>query len=404
LDEIILAKIAFLITQSLETSSGLGRFGPLAKEFVRFGHQVEIFALHHDWNHLNEKIIIYDGVFVNYVSQMHIQKIGSQTKYYNPIKLIWVSILATIRMAVALWSSKAEIIQVCKAQPINLIAARLSRRRRPIFCDCDDYEAEINTFRRAWQYWIVKYFEDDIVNYVSGITTNTRYTLERYSILGYPENRILIIPNRIERSRFDIETDPEKLRRKLNINTSIPVVLYFGEMKLKSHPVDLLISAFKIVLKNEPDAKLLLVGGGQDLKSIKAFVTELNLFKNVIFTGRVNNSEIPDYISIANVTVEPVVDNEVTRSRYPLKLIESLYLGVPVVTSDIGDRRDILDNGKLGIFVNPNEEVSLAQGIISIIQDKPLQEDIKGLSKQKRDSFLWENMAENFLKIYEGYL
>jgi len=60
-------KIAFLMTQSLDSPSGLGRYGPIARELDHLGHTVEIIALHHDWKHLQQKSSSQDRIRVNYV-------------------------------------------------------------------------------------------------------------------------------------------------------------------------------------------------------------------------------------------------------------------------------------------------------------------------------------------------
>ncbi|HFQ93302.1 MAG TPA: glycosyltransferase WbuB, partial [Anaerolineae bacterium] len=195
-------KIAFLLTQSLSSPSGLGRYGPLAREIVNLGHNVEIIALHPAWDTLHKKSFNDNGVHINYVGQMHVMKKGSRKTYYKPSQLLWISMKAVTHMAKALRQSDAEIIHICKPQPFNVLAAKLGSKTRPVFCDCDDYEAETNRFTYNWQRAIVRYFEDNIVNFVKGITTNTQFTHQRYTQLGFPSNRISYIPNGVERNRF----------------------------------------------------------------------------------------------------------------------------------------------------------------------------------------------------------
>jgi len=207
-------KIAFLLTQSLDSPSGLGRFGPLARELARLGHSIEIFALHPDWEHLPRRSFEEQGVRVSYVAPMHVRKHGSTKQYYSPARLLAVTARAAFSLAQALSRSQAEVVQVCKPQPMNALAARLARRGRPVFVDCDDYEAATNRFQGAWQKQVVKYFEDGAAHYAAGITTNTCFTRDRYQALGYPASRLVYVPNGVERQRFSQPSDPDDLRRR----------------------------------------------------------------------------------------------------------------------------------------------------------------------------------------------
>ena len=237
-------KFAFLLTQSLDSPSGLGRFGPLAREFIRHGHEVDLFALHYDYSNLAPKSYIDQGVHVNYVGQMHVRKQGPRKTYFGTRQLLSVSMNSTLQLAKALRNSDADIVQLCKPQPMNVLAAHLGARGRPVFCDCDDYEAESNLFTNKWQKKIVKYFEDGIVNYVSGITVNTRYLFKRYEALGFPKQHLVYVPNGAERNRFSVQTHPENVRNQWGFNTGHLIVLYIGTLGIHSHPIDLLIDAF----------------------------------------------------------------------------------------------------------------------------------------------------------------
>ncbi|MCB9005748.1 MAG: glycosyl transferase family 1, partial [Ardenticatenaceae bacterium] len=86
-------RILFLLTQSLESPGGAGRFFPLAKELVRLEHQVMMVALHHDFARLakGDRAFVRDGVQVKYVAQMHVHKADNRKMYYGPLRLLWVT-------------------------------------------------------------------------------------------------------------------------------------------------------------------------------------------------------------------------------------------------------------------------------------------------------------------------
>jgi glycosyltransferase involved in cell wall biosynthesis len=394
-------KIVFVLTQSLDSPSGLGRYGPLAHEMAKLGYQVTVIALHYAWRQLSQQTIDKNGLKIYYVGQMHIRKEGPRKLYFNPIQLLAISLASTYRLAKVLYYSDADIIQLCKPQPINVLAARLSKGSRPIFCDCDDYEAETNRFASKWQKWLVRYFEDSIIRDVTGLTVNTRFSQQRYIRLGFPEDRIVYVPNGVDRARFCQPVEVEDLRKKLNLEINTPVVSYIGTLGLLSHPVDLLLNAFRQVLQHMPSAKLLLVGGGEDYDLLQQMVRQLGIVKQTIFAGRVPPHKVPAYLSLANVTVDPVHNNMIAQARSPLKVLESLVMGIPVVTGDVGDRRTLLAEGKFGLLVPPGDSDALAKGLLELLGAPELRMRMSQASLAERDSWYWENLVHKFVQVYQ---
>ena len=92
-------RITFLLTQSLEDPSGLGRYFPLAKELARLGNEVNILALHPNHDSLSQPQSQVGGVKVHYVGQMHVRKVGSQKTYFSTLGLARVAFASSLRMS-----------------------------------------------------------------------------------------------------------------------------------------------------------------------------------------------------------------------------------------------------------------------------------------------------------------
>lgn len=393
-------RVAFALTQSLDSPSGLGRYGPIAREMVHLGYDVEVYGLHYDWVNLRHRAFNESGVTVAYVGQMHVRKQGPRKLYYRPARLLTIALRSTLRLMLALRRSSADVIHLGKPQPINALAARLGRRDRPIYCDCDDYEAATNRFSGRWQQEVVRYFEDDVTRYAAGLTTNTHFTRSRYETLGYPAHRIICVPNGVERTRFMHQTNPGQLRESCGLSPDTPVILYVGTISTLSHSVDLLLSAFATVHKAAPAARLLLVGGGEDYDRLQAEAHTLGLGHAATFIGRVPPHQIPAYFGLATVSVDPVRDDLVARARSPLKAVESLVMGVPVVTGNVGDRAALLDHGKFGVLVSPGSSDALAQGLLTVLADPNRREDMSSAALAAREQWFWDHLVEEFVRVY----
>ena len=396
-------RIAFLLTQSLESPSGLGRYWPLAKGLVRLGHQVTILALHHDYASLAHPWFMRDGVEVGYVGQMHVRKQGNAKSYFGTGHLLWVTASSTLQMMRAALRVPADVYHLGKPHPMNGLAALMCRwiRHRAVYLDCDDYEAAINRFAGRWQRWIVACFEDRLPGIAVGITANTRFMVARLIDLGYPAQRIVYVPNGVDHQRFS-RTDANAvtvLRQRLGL-VNRKVVGYVGSMSLPSHPVDLLLEAFAAVRHREPRVVLLLVGGGEDLETLRRQAQALGLQNSVRFAGRVSPDHIPLYYALADVTADPVHDDAVARARFPLKVVESFASGVPVVTSGVGDRAMLLSSGG-GLLVAPGDALALAEGLLAILQDDQVHARFSSEALVASQQYDWDRLVHDFVRVYD---
>jgi glycosyltransferase involved in cell wall biosynthesis len=159
-----------------------------------------------------------------------------------------------------------------------------------------------------------------------------------------------------------LRSEANQWREKLDL-AGRPVVAYVGTMSLVNHPVDLLLVAFALLAERDPQPLLLLVGNGPDLPQLKAQAARLGIADRCRFTGHVTADQVPALLSLADVTVDPVHNDPVAQARWPLKIMESLALGVPVVTGDVGDRAEMIGRGRAGLVVTPGDPQSLADGL-----------------------------------------
>lgn len=334
-------KITFLLTQDLESPSGLGRYYPWAKELHRHGYEVELISLHGDFYNLKErKVYFQEGFLVYYVSQMHVLKMKNHKYYFPLMKLLWVVLLATIRLTFFSLRSKADIYILGKPHPMNGVAGLITKLlyRKQLIVDCDDDEANSGNFKNRGQKRIIQIFETFIPKCGDLVTTNTSYSKQRLIRSGISEDRIYFLSNGVDLDRFnnfDNQTLTH-LRHDLGLNEK-RVIAYIGSMSLTNHAVNLLIDAFQLIT-NEGDIKLLLVGGGEDFSQIKEYAKQKGILSNTIFVGKVDPDEIKYYYKLADITVDPVYDDIAAKARSPLKIFESWACGVPVVTSPVGDR------------------------------------------------------------------
>lgn len=396
-------RILFLLTQSLTDPSGLGRYWPLARQMTKLGYQVEIAALHPAWNTLCQRDFVRDGVRVSYVAQMHVRQEGNRRLYFNTPQLFFVTALATFALARAALHSRADVIHIAKAQPMNGFAGWLGARlrRRRLYLDCDDDEAASNRFGSEWQRSVVKWWEDRLPQAACGVTVNTSYLRDRCLRLGVPASQICLVPNGFDPDRFrpPASHEIESVRARWSL-TGRQVVLYLGSLNFANHPILLLLDAFEQVHRRIPSALLLLVGGGEGYDRVAQEIETRGLRDAAVMAGRMEPSAVASIYAASHLVVDPVFDDDAARARSPLKIVESLAMGVPVVTGDVGDRAAMLDNGRAGILVKPGSADALAEGIISVMSDRARYDWMAERARVVSEQFRWDRLVHEFVKVY----
>ena len=394
-------RITLLITMSVERPSGR-RYFELARELARRGHTLRILALHPDLAACRRRRFVGDGVEVWYVGQMHARKSESVPTRFSPLRLLQVLIGATLGMIWAILRSPADVYHLGKPQPVNGLAALLGvmlLRRRRFYVDCDDDEVGSNRFSAGWQRAVFAFWQWLLPRLAAGVTVNTRFLAERLSAAGIA--RVAYVPNGVDVERFERPASPTlaALRAALGLDRR-RVIAYAGTLALQNHPVDLLIDAFAQLAAGTPDLVLLLIGGGEDLPLLRQRVAALGLRERVFFTGQVSQPSVRGYLALAELSVDPVRDDDVARARSPLKIFESMALGVPVVTGDVGDRAALLDGGHAGVLVPPGDSAALARAISAVLADEARRAALAEAGRQQARRYTWRALAAAWERLY----
>jgi glycosyltransferase involved in cell wall biosynthesis len=333
---------------------------------------------------------------------MHVYGEAGNRRYFGPLALAGIALRGAAALAAYAVRLRPDVIQIAKPQPINGLAGVIAARvlRRPFFVDCDDYEAAANRFGGAWQRRIVRWWEDRLPLLAQGVSVNTRFLYDRCRSLGVPPARLAYVPNGI--SARQMQPPPQQkidaLRGQLGLGDH-PAVVYLGTMSNIAHGVGLLIEAFALVLHELPRARLMMVGDGDDRPALQAQASALGIDAAIHWAGRVTPATTQCYLALARCSVDPVHDSPGSRGRSPLKIVESLARGVPVVTGDVGDRAEVLGD-RAGLVVAPGDSRALADAIVRLLRDSRLRDELAVGARQRAEAYTWPRLAEAWLTMY----
>ncbi|MHA1696291.1 MAG: glycosyltransferase [Candidatus Helarchaeota archaeon] len=195
----------------------------------------------------------------------------------------------------------------------------------------------------------------------------------------------------IEKSISLIEIN--NLKNKYNINSFC--LLFVGRLSIKKG-IFYLIEAMPKILLNFPKTKLIIVGYGPDQTLLEKKVQKLKLQNHIIFTGALRKKEIFSYYTIANILINPSLEE-----GFGMVLLEALSFKLPVITTNSGGITDIIEDKKTGIFINQKQSDSIANTVNALLNNEEKRKKLsyKGY-EMIQNKFNWKKIA---LKYYDFY-
>jgi len=193
-----------------------------------------------------------------------------------------------------------------------------------------------------------------------------------------PKEKIGVAANAIDVNRFNIQPAQVKAILKqypqFQLTPEGKYIIFVGIMRQWAG-VQFLIKAFAKVVVKHPEYKLLLIGGGGDKAAFEKLSTQLKLKDKVIFTDSLPYTDIPAFISIAQIACAPFPSTKVTDQTQlmsPLKVLEYMAAGKAVVASRVGGMEKYISDYETGLMVTPENVDELAQKINELIEHPEL--------------------------------
>ncbi|HEV2390630.1 MAG TPA: glycosyltransferase, partial [Nitrososphaerales archaeon] len=202
--------------------------------------------------------------------------------------------------------------------------------------------------------------------------------------LGVPPEKLLLVPNGYDEELFMPSTSGAGMREKYGLKDS-PVVIYMSTFwRFERGLHEIALNAFKDVSAEMPEAKMLLVGGG-DLE-VSLLVNQLGLQGKAIPTGFVDRSQIPSVIAAADVAMHVISDHPFHAASSPMVMPEYMAMGKPIVAPRIGELAYALDGGA-GWLVGSADPNLLAQGVKALLNDEDERREMgqRALKKVKEE-------------------
>jgi glycosyltransferase involved in cell wall biosynthesis len=218
-------------------------------------------------------------------------------------------------------------------------------------------------------------------------------SLNYHRALGYRNSQMTVVPNGFDMTPFNLASGT--FREKLGLQKTFVLGMAGRFDPYKDHKG--LLHALAKLKHSESAFKCLLVGDGIDESNlvINQLIGELGLSAEIILLGHTN--DIPQFMKSLDLYVMSSISE-----AFPNVLAEAMASGVPCVSTDAGDAREIL--GDCGILVPHSDPSALAAGIEHMMKLKPeVRRELGEKSKRRiEQNYRIESTVQSYLDVYNN--
>ncbi|MEK6809702.1 MAG: glycosyltransferase family 4 protein [Nanoarchaeota archaeon] len=293
-----------------------------------------------------------------------------------------------------------DVIHGFSSSPVLVLNTFLAGRKFP-------KAKTIHTIKSYSKHWIARTLFSGLLNSVHSITVPTKKLKERMANNTKIEKKIKIISSPIDTKKFK-PRDREALKEKHGYKGK-KIILYYGAIR-EEKGVDDLIKAVPLVIplvtgqNGQPKKKeiefifAIRSNAVEKREKYLAMARRLGCEKYINIT--LEDLPIEEYVSMADMVVLAYPSLIGTEGN-PSCLLESMAAKTPVVTTDLPELREIVENEKDVLMAKPGDVFSIAEQITRLLKDPKLGEKLTENAYAKSKQFDVRVIARQFLDLYQ---
>jgi glycosyltransferase involved in cell wall biosynthesis len=194
------------------------------------------------------------------------------------------------------------------------------------------------------------------------------------------EDRLYVANNGVDLSALHAEPRAES-RRRWNLPPNARVLGFIGTLQ-PYEGLELLIESLPHLPRELNGVHVLITGDGNHEAALRAEVARRGLEGRVTFTGRIAHADVSQAYAACDVMVYPRKYTEVTRLTTPLKPLEAMALGKPVLASDLPPFRELITPGVTGLLFRPGERDDFIAKVRAMLEDAPFRDRLSVAARE----------------------
>ena len=230
------------------------------------------------------------------------------------------------------------------------------------------------------------------------IVTPSSVTSQYLQSRGVPANKIKVIPNGVD---LDVFTYQPKI---VNHNSVADIqMLYFGTLS-PWQGVNLAIEALGLLNRDIPACLTVIEQARPDqIKSLKQQALKLGVTDKLNILEPISQPELVQYIHTADVILAPLTPNDrnLIQGCCPLKILEGMATGTPVIASDLPVVRELGENGVHFLLVKPGSAKAIKDAVLQLQNDQELANQLaENARKRIAEYYTWNYAGEALIAAY----
>ncbi len=253
------------------------------------------------------------------------------------------------------------------------------------------------------RYRAMRALETRVAKGCQGLVTICEGLKQEMTERGIAPGKIQVVPNGVEVERFAQagETAPPAIGEWVGKSEG-PLLAFFGTF-FNYEGLEVAVRAMPDLLRRFPGLRMLLVGEGESFAALKKLRGELGLEERILLPGRVPQEKIVACYKLADAMVFPRTSRRITELVTPLKPLEAMAAGVPVIASDIGGHRELIREGETGLLHRPEDVAHFIEVSAGLLEKRDLAESLvrNGL-EEVRLNRTWDRIVERQVPLYRS--
>lgn len=250
----------------------------------------------------------------------------------------------------------------------------------------------VDSWKADWQLW----FDRKLAPRTDRLIGNSQAVADFYAELGFPRDRLSVIPNGIEPAE-DSTRSRQSVCDEFDFPVDSKIIGCVGRLAPQKRISDL-IWAMELLQALQPSSRLLIIGDGPQRKELEDFTRSVRLTDVIRFAGhRADVSDILPHLDIATLASDFEGQSN--------SLMESMSRGLPVVVSDIAPNLELVEHEKTGLVVPVGDRPAFTRAFNRLINDETLADSLgQAARKHIVESHSFETAIAAHVDLYRNII
>ena len=232
-----------------------------------------------------------------------------------------------------------------------------------------------------------------------GCTVNSQATKNQI-LKSHKKAAIKLVPMGVDLVQFNKKNYSQDIKNSMGSENLL--LLGVGRLAQKKG-FEFLIQAMPRVIQEIPQARLVIIGFGPQKDRLEKQIQELGLSSSVSLIGGKTGKELRDWFATADIFIGPsIVTQDGDTEGQGVVFLEAMASGTPVIASDVGGIKDVVQDGFSGLLIPEKNPGAIAEKIVELEKNNSLREQlVKNALELVNSDYSWKHSAETFFDIYQ---